>query len=51
MADQNSVNNNPNQAMLGLNTDNILQQVKPGTLTYALNAQIDSFDGQMVDYW
>lgn len=41
---------NPNQAMLGLNTDNINQQVKPGTLTYALNAQIDSFDGQMVTY-
>ncbi len=41
---------NPNQAMLGLNTDNISQQIKPGTLTYALNAQIDSFDGQMVTY-
>ena len=50
MAEQNNINPNPNQAMLGLNTDSIHQQVKPGTLTYALNAQIDSFDGQMVTY-
>lgn len=50
MAEQNNINPNPNQAMLGLNTDSILQQVKPGTLTYALNAQVDSFDGQMVTY-
>lgn len=49
MAEQ-SVNSNPNQAILGLNTDNIPQQVKPGTLTYALNAQVDSFDGNMVTY-
>lgn len=47
---QNNINNNPNQALLGLNTDSISQQVKPGTLTYALNAQIDSFDGSMVTY-
>lgn len=51
MAEQQSnININPNQAVVGLNTDNITQQVKPGTLTYALNAQIDSFDGQMVTY-
>lgn len=50
MAEQSNITNNPNQAILGLNTDNILQQVKPGTLTYSLNAQIDSFDGQMVTY-
>lgn len=47
---ESTITMNPNQAMLGLNTDSISQQVKPGTLTYALNAQIDSFDGQMVTY-
>jgi len=50
MAEQSNINPNPNQAMLGLNTDNISQQVKPGSLTYALNAQVDSFDGQMITY-
>ena len=50
MAEQSNINSNPNQAILGLNTDSILQQVKPGTLTYALNAQVDSFDGHMVAY-
>jgi hypothetical protein len=50
MAEQSNINQNPNQAMLGLNTDNISQQIKPGTLTYALNAQIDSFDGNMITY-
>lgn len=50
MADNTTVNNTPNQAMLGLNTDNYSQQVKAGTLTYALTAQVDSFDGQMITY-
>jgi len=44
------INQNPNQAMLGLNQDNISQQIKPGQLTYALNAQVESFDGDMVTY-
>lgn len=53
MATQNPNNvttQNPNQAYLGMNTDSIPSQVKPGSLTYALNAQIDSFDGNMVTY-
>jgi hypothetical protein len=50
MAEQSNINQNPNQAAFGLNTDNILPQVKPGTLTYALNAQVDSFSGDMVTY-
>jgi len=50
MAEKSNININPNQAMLGLNTDGISQQVKPGTLTYALNALVNSFDGQMVTY-
>lgn len=45
-----NINQNTNQAIYGLNTDSILQQVKPGTLTYALNAQVDSFDGDMITY-
>jgi hypothetical protein len=50
MAQESNINNNPNQALLGLNTDNTSQQIKPGQLTYALNAQIDSFDGNMITY-
>jgi hypothetical protein len=50
MSEKNDINIAANQAMLGLNTDSITNQVKPGTLTYALNAQISSFDGQTVTY-
>lgn len=51
MAEQNSnISMNPNQAYLGLNMDNIPQQVKPGSLTYALNARVSSFDGQEITY-
>ncbi len=50
MAEQSNISNNSNQAVYGMNTDNVVAQVKPGTLTYALNAQVDSFDGQMVSY-
>jgi hypothetical protein len=51
MAEQQSnINRNPNQALMGLNMDNVPQQVKAGMLTYALNAQIDSFDGSMITY-
>lgn len=50
MAEQSNINNNPAQAMLGMNMDSHPQQVKPGMLTYALNAQIDSFDGHMITY-
>jgi hypothetical protein len=50
MPEQSNINRNPNQAMLGLNLDNTSQQVKAGMLTYALNAQIDSFDGDMITY-
>ena len=51
MAEQQSnINQTPNQAILGLNTENISQQIKPGSLTYALNAMINSFDGQTIAY-
>lgn len=44
------INVSVNQAALGLNTDSTLLQVKTGTLTYALNAQVSSFDGQTIAY-
>lgn len=40
----------PNSARLGMNLDSIIGEVKPGQLTYALNAQIASFDGNQVTY-
>lgn len=43
-------NQNINQAIYGLNMDSIPEQVKPGTLTYALNAMVENFDGHMISY-
>lgn len=48
MADQDNLN--INQATSGLNLDNVITQIKPGQLTYALNAQVEGFDGNMVTY-
>ncbi len=40
----------PNAAQIGLNLNSIVsQEVKPGQLTYALNAQKE-FDGNVVTY-
>lgn len=44
------INQNINQATYGLNMDSVPEQVKPGTLTYALNSMIDNFDGHMISY-
>lgn len=44
------VNITPNQAVIGLNLENVLTQVKPGMLTYALNCQKANFDGNAVQY-
>lgn len=41
---------NQNVARLGLNTDDLPDQIKPGMLTYALNAQISNFDGDSISY-
>lgn len=38
------------QAYVGLNTDNILPQLKEGSLTYAKNALVENFDGNQVTY-
>lgn len=39
-----------NAAQLGLNMDNTVSQVKKGMLTYALNANLESFDASSVNY-
>lgn len=40
----------PNNAYLGMNLDSIISQVKPGQLTYAQNAQLAGFEGNMITY-
>ena len=42
--------NNFNAAQLGLNMDNSIAQIKKGTLTYALNAAVENFDSNSVNY-
>ena len=37
-------------ARTGLNLDQSINQIEKGKLTYALNASIDNFDGQSVNY-
>jgi hypothetical protein len=37
-------------AVSGLNMDSTLNQVKPGELTYALNASLENFDASSVNY-
>ena len=39
-----------NSASIGLNMDQTLNQIKPGTLTYALNASLENFDSSSVNY-
>jgi len=39
-----------NSANIGLNMDQTLNQVKSGTLTYALNAALENFDASSVNY-
>lgn len=46
-------NNNkiiPNSPISGMNTDNITSQIKEGQVTYALNAIVENFDGNEVNY-
>jgi hypothetical protein len=42
--------NNFNAAQLGLNMDNSIAQIKKGTLTYALNAAVENFDSNSINY-
>jgi hypothetical protein len=39
-----------NNAYVGLNMDQTLNQIKPGTLTYALNAALENFDASSINY-
>lgn len=50
MADQSNVIRETSSAIAGLNMDRTLNQIEKGKLTYALNATIENFDGQSVNY-
>ena len=39
-----------NTATIGMNMDNSVNQVPKGALTYALNASLENFDGNIVNY-
>lgn len=47
---QSTITNNVSQAVVGLNLDSIVQQVPEGSLTFALNANVENFDGNQVTY-
>ena len=47
---QSNINIKLNSASIGLNMDQTLNQIKPGTLTYALNAALENFDASSVNY-
>ena len=53
MAEEQSKSNitpNLNSATTGLNLDSSINQVKQGSLTYALNANVENFDGNIINY-
>ena len=45
-----NITQNFNAGQTGLNMDNALGQIKKGTLTYALNANVENFDSNSVNY-
>jgi len=45
-----NINQQYNSANAGLNQDNSLSQVKKGLLTYALNAAVENYDSNSVNY-
>ena len=47
---QGNIRTNYNNATVGLNMDQSVNQIKPGTLTYALNAAVENFDASSVNY-
>jgi hypothetical protein len=47
---QSNISLNANFANIGLNMDQTVNQIKPGTLTYALNAALENFDASSVNY-
>jgi hypothetical protein len=50
MEGQGNIKLESNNAQTGMNQDQTLNQIKPGTLTYALNASMENFDGSSVNY-
>lgn len=48
--DQGNVKQEYNNATTGLNLDQSLNQVQKGRLTYALNAAVENFDSNSVNY-
>ena len=48
--DKGNIDNAFNSANIGLNQENTLNQIKQGTLTYALNATLENFDANSVNY-
>jgi hypothetical protein len=47
---QSNIRQEYNNANIGLNMDQTLNQIKQGTLTYALNAALENFDSSSVNY-
>ena len=47
---QGNIKQEYNTGTIGLNMDQTLNQIKPGTLTYALNAALENFDASSVNY-
>ena len=50
MDNQSNIRQEYNLARIGLNMDQTVNQVQKGQLTYALNAQVDNFDGNSLNY-
>lgn len=51
MADnQENIKQEYNNATIGLNMDQTVNQIKKGTLTYALNAAVENFDANSINY-
>lgn len=48
--DQSNIKQEFNSANVGLNLDQSVNQIKPGTLTYALNAAVENFDANSINY-
>ena len=45
-----NITQNYNAAQTGMNMDNSIGQIKKGTLTYALNANVENFDSNSINY-
>jgi hypothetical protein len=48
--DKSNITQNYNQASVGLNMDNSINQIKKGSLSYGLNAVVENFDNNGISY-